>query len=120
MKALATIALAIVTTLGSLVASLFVTWSAWEAQIGERAFHCTDSGLSDAFWTSADTHEAAGDKILPGWTWGKLRMVNRIYEFVFFLLWIGGSVIAFRALHPILKEGMYAHGASSEESSVKG
>lgn len=68
----------------------------------------------------ADTHEAAGDKILPGWTWGKLRMVNRIYEFVFFLLWIGGSVIAFRALHPILKEGMYAHGTSSEESSVKG
>jgi TRAP-type C4-dicarboxylate transport system permease small subunit len=108
MKALTTIVLVIIASLACLVAALFITWLVWEMQITERAFHCTDDGLSIAFWTSAETHEAAGDKILPGWTWEKLKAVNRIYEFAFFTLWIGGSVVAFRGIRSIMKDYMNA------------
>src|SRR5258707_6009631 len=104
MKPIATIGLIIATGFGSLVLSLLLSWFAWEMLIPERAFHCTDDGLSIAFWQSADTHRSAGDKILPGWTWEKINLVNNLYEFAFFALWFGGSVVSFRASRSILRD----------------
>ena len=89
---------------GSLVVALIVTWLAWQIWIPERAFHCTDDGLSLGCWTSAHIHEAAGDKILPGWTWDKLGVVNNIYEVTFLALWIGGGVTAFRISRAIARD----------------
>ena len=83
----------------SLVVSLVVTWFVWEVLIHERAFHCYDGGLSIAFWTSAATHESAGDSIMPGWTWQKLDTVNGIFMFAFYALWFIGSVIGFRIFY---------------------
>jgi hypothetical protein len=86
-------------SLVSLVASLVITWFVWEILIYERAFHCIDGGLSIAFWMSADTHESAGDIILPGWTWEKLKLVNGAFMMAFYALWISGSVMGYRILH---------------------
>ena len=83
----------------SLVVSLVLTWFVWEAMIYDRAFHCNDDGLSIAFWTSADTHKAAGDTIAPGWTWDNVRTVNGIFKIAFYTLWLGGSVIGFHVLY---------------------
>jgi hypothetical protein len=104
MKTITTIVLVVAATLGCLVVSLFITWCAWEIQLGGSAFHCTDDGLSIAFWESASTHETAGDKIIPGWTWQKVRIANAIYELCFFALWIGGSIVTFRAIGSITKD----------------
>ena len=89
---------------GSLAVALVVTWLAWELWIPERAFHCTDDGLSIAFWESADTHRTAGDKILPGWTWEKLGFINNVYEATFFALWMGGGMGAFLVARTILRD----------------
>lgn len=104
MKALATIGLAVATICASLLVSLVVTWLAYELFVPERAFHCNDGGVPSAFWTSADTHRTAGDRILPGWTWEKLRLVNNIYEFAFFGLWMGGAVGSFRISRSIVRD----------------
>jgi hypothetical protein len=78
--------LIISTALGGLAVSLFITCLVWERFIPETAFHCVDDGISLFFW-SAHT-ESAGDKILPGWTWGKLEFVNNLFKLAFFTLWI--------------------------------
>jgi len=88
----------------SLVVALVVTWLVWELCIPERAFHCTDDGISLGFWTSANLHETAGDKILPGWTGERLSLVNNIYKRAFFALWIAGGVGAFRISQTILRD----------------
>ena len=75
------------------------TWFVWEVMIGDRAFRCNDGGLSIAFWTSADTHKSAGDTIVPGWTWDKVRTVNGIFKLAFYALWLGGSMVGFRILY---------------------
>ena len=104
MKTITIMVLVVVATLACLVLSLFITWFAWEIQIDGTAFRCNDDGLSIAFWQSANTHEAAGDKIMPGWTWQKVSFVNGIYELCFFALWIGGSIAAFRAIGSIMED----------------
>jgi uncharacterized membrane protein YraQ (UPF0718 family) len=103
-KALATISLVAAATCASVLVSLAVTWLAYELLIPERAFHCNHVGIPDAFWTSADTRRTAGDKILPGWTWEKLRLVNNIYEVAFFGLSIAGAVVSFRISRSILRD----------------
>jgi hypothetical protein len=80
----------------ALVGSLLVTYVAWELLIEASDFHCTDVGLSEAFWMSAATHEGAGDKIMLGWTWEKLQLVNDLYKFAFFALWTYGGVLWYR------------------------
>lgn len=77
-----------------LVFSFVVTWIAWHLQITEKAFHCTDDNVS-GFWCEIDSHRAAGDTVLQGWTWEKLRMVRLIYEVVFYLIWLGPSAAFF-------------------------
>ena len=85
--------------LGCLFGSLAITWLVWELAIDGRAFRCTDAGtLSLAFWTSAATHEAAGDQIAPGWTWEKLSLVNWLYKVAFVFLWMGGTAVLSRIL----------------------
>jgi hypothetical protein len=88
----------------SLMVSLVITWMAWELFVSGRAFQCTDSGFDAAFWTSAGTHQSAGDIILPGWTWEKLRLVNGIYTIVFFGLWILGTIVPWRIAKSILRD----------------
>jgi len=72
-------------------------------EIPDKAFHCNDIGFSVGFWMSADVHQGAGDKILPGWTWEELKIVNRNYKIAFYTLWIGGSAFAFWVIRSILK-----------------
>ncbi len=85
--------------LGCLFASLAITWLVWELTIDGRAFRCTDAGtLSLAFWTSAATHESAGDQIAPGWTWEKLAFVNWLYKLAVIVLCIGGTTVVSRLL----------------------
>ena len=96
------IAFTIATVVGCLLASLLITWLVWEMQIDGRAFRCTDAGtftLSLGFWTSADMHQSAGDQIQPGWTWEKVGAANGFYKLAFFVLWIGGSMVALRLFH---------------------
>jgi uncharacterized membrane protein YraQ (UPF0718 family) len=104
LKALTTIGVAVAAICVSLLVSLVVTWLAYELLIPERAFHCNDGGIPAAFWTSADTHRTAGDKILPGWTWERLRLVNNTYELAFFGLSIAGAVVSFRISRSILRD----------------
>jgi hypothetical protein len=86
-------------SVGCLLASLFITWLAWEMAIDGRAFHCTDAGtLSLAFWTNAETHRSAGDLIQPGWTWEKLGFVNQLYTAAFLVLWVSGSMLSSRLI----------------------
>ena len=92
MKAL----LAFASTFAWLPVCLFLTWCAWEMQMNGRAFVCNDTGISLAYWTSANLHQSAGDRIQPGWTWEEIATVNRFYRLGFFVLWIGGSVVIFR------------------------
>jgi hypothetical protein len=33
-----------------------------------------------------DDHETAGDTVLPGWTWEKLKVVRMLFITAFFLL----------------------------------
>jgi hypothetical protein len=80
----------------SLTFALFVTWVAWEVFISGRVFQCGDIGLDVAFWMSADTHEAAGDVIMPGWTWERLKTVNSIFKLAFFALWIAVTMASLR------------------------
>jgi hypothetical protein len=83
--------------LGCLIASLVVTWFAWEILIEGRAFHCTDEGtFSLGFWMNIDTHQSAGDRIQQGWTWEKLTFARRAYQLAFLTLWFAGSALAFR------------------------
>lgn len=95
------LAFTIATVVGCFLASLVITWLVREVQINGRAFSCTDSGpftLSLGFWTSAATHQSAGDQIQPGWTWEKVEAVNGFYKLAFFALWIGGSLVALRLI----------------------
>jgi hypothetical protein len=101
MKKIATILLFVMTIFSTLMASLIITWFAWECQITDKAFHCTDDNVS-GFWCDMDTHRAAGDTLLNGWTWGGLKMVRSIYELVFYALWIGGGLFLFQRLRRLL------------------
>jgi len=83
--------------LAVLAVSFISTWFVWETQISERAFHCTEEGcLSIGFWMSPETHQAAGDTIMPGWTWEKVAVVRRLYQAAFLTLSLAGAVAAFR------------------------
>jgi hypothetical protein len=99
MKALFAILLFVSTIVSCLIVSLIFTWIVWEVQVPDRVFHCTDDGISLAFWTSADTHQSAGDLILPGHTWDGFKRLNEIYKVAFYTLWIVGSLVGFRMLH---------------------
>jgi hypothetical protein len=80
-----------------LLAALLITWVVWEVSVDGKAFRCSDEGtLSLGFWTSAETHKSAGDRIQPGWTWERVSRVNALYKLGFLALWIGGSVVALR------------------------
>ena len=68
------------------VVSLGVTMVAW-APFEDRAFHCTDR-MSGIFWDSIDSHQAAGDTVLPGWTWQKIKVAQGLYEAGFIVLWL--------------------------------
>jgi hypothetical protein len=93
------VAIKMTVVVGCLLASLLSTWLVWEISIDGRAFHCTDEGtLSLGFWTSAETHQSAGDRIQAGWTWEKLSRVNAFYKLAFLALWIGGSMLACRRI----------------------
>ncbi|SRR6266436_8691934 len=105
MKKSRKISLAIGIGTATLIASLLVTYLTWELLIEERAFHCTDIGISIAFWMSATEHEAAGDKIMAGWTWEKLQQVNDLYKFAFLALWTCGGVLWYRGVCAGLEEG---------------
>jgi hypothetical protein len=70
---------------------------------------------------SADTHESAGDQIQPGWTWDRLRTVNRLYKLAFLALGIGGSMVATRIIRRIFEsesEGTAPNPALSERRQV--
>jgi uncharacterized membrane protein len=70
-----------------LVVSFVITMLAWNIQIEHQAYKCTDDVGFGFFWESMSTHEGAGDTALPGWTWGKIRAVQALYEAGFVLLW---------------------------------
>src|SRR5438105_9429037 len=91
------VALLTMAILSVLAVGFISTWFVWETQISERAFHCTEEGcLSIGFWMSPETHQAAGDKIMPGWTWEKVAVVRRLYQAAFLSLSLAGAVAAFR------------------------
>ena len=92
------------TSVASLLASLLITWCAWELLISGTAFRCVDDGIDIGFWMSADTHRSAGDRILAGWTWEKVEAVNDVFRLGFFALWVGASFVSFRVLKSFLKE----------------
>ena len=104
MKTFVTILLFLGSMFASLIASLVITWFAWRFQITDKAFHCTDDNLS-GFWCDMNTHRAAGDNLLGGWTWDELKVVRIIYEIVFYMLWLGGSAFMFWFLRRFFKSG---------------
>lgn len=93
-----------VATIGCLAVALFLTWVFWEMQIEERIIHCPHFGISDGYWESIESHQAAGDKLLAGWSWEKLKLWRDVYLFAFGALWTAGSVIISRILNSIVKE----------------
>ena len=102
MNKFATISLFLGCLLLSLIASLFITWLAWQFQITEKAFHCTDLSVG-GFWDDMDEHRAAGDTLLAGWTWAELKTVRSFYEAGFYTMWIGGGLLAYGAIRRFFK-----------------
>lgn len=81
------------------VLSTGATYAAWNIAIGPRAFHCVDDiGIFDSYWCAMEDHKAAGDTVLPGWTWEELKMVRIIFISGFCLLWAGSTLIPFRSI----------------------
>jgi hypothetical protein len=76
--------------------SLGITMAAWEP-FEDRAFQCTDK-MGGIFWCSIGTHQSAGDTILHGWTWERIRAVQACYVVGFITLWL--SIAAAPALLP--------------------
>jgi hypothetical protein len=95
MKKFAIIAVFLSSMIASFIASLVITWFAWQIQITDKAFHCTDD-MVGGFWCDMDAHRSAGDTLLGGWTWSELKGVRIIYEIVFYTLWIVGGLLVFR------------------------
>lgn len=93
------------TTLLSLVASLVITWLAWECVVPGRAFQCRDDGFDIGFWMCAETHRSAGDTILPGWTWEKVQRVNGEYGLAFVVIWLVSSFVSFRFARSMFEQG---------------
>ncbi len=91
---------------GGLVLSLVVTWFAWELFVEGRAYDCTDAGtLSLGPWTSIYTHESAGDRIQPGWTWERVILARRVCLLAFLALWFAGSKLVLRVIDHHEKTG---------------
>jgi hypothetical protein len=105
---------AIGSVLASVVASFVITWLVWEMGIEGRAFDCIDSIPwipSDGFWTSIDTHQSAGDRLRPGWTWDELRRTRRAYQLAFVVISVAGSALSLRILRRISHEHSSANAA---------
>src|SRR5438270_6401175 len=99
--------LAIGSVLVSVIVSFVITWLAWEMRIEGRAFDCIDSIPwipSDGFWTSIDTHQSAGDRIRPGWTWDELRRTRRAYRLSFVVIAVAGSALCLRIVRHIYRK----------------
>jgi len=73
---------------------------AWNIQIENRAFHCTDDIGFGIFLEDMDVHKQAGDTICPGWTWGKINALSTAYKIFFFSLWFSSSAVAMILKYP--------------------
>ncbi len=76
-----------------LVVSFVIIMLAWNIQIEHRAYRCTDDVGFGFFWENMNTHQAAGDTTLPGWTWGKIKAIQALYETGFVLLWLAIAAV---------------------------
>jgi hypothetical protein len=83
------LAFAISATFGFFM-SLAIIMAVW-ASFEHRAFNCTD-GMGGIFWDSIDAHQAAGDMVLSGWTWQKIKAAQGFYETGFIVLWFAIAV----------------------------
>jgi len=68
------------------MSTLGVTMATW-APLEARAFQCIDR-MGGIFWDSTDSHRAAGDTVLSGWTWERIRTAQVGYELGFITLWL--------------------------------
>lgn len=69
-----------------LVVSYIVTIIAWNI-LEPRMFKCTDDVPFVPLPGPISDHKQAGDTLLPGWTWTKVRIARLIYLTTFFALW---------------------------------
>jgi hypothetical protein len=70
------------------VVSFLIIMLAWNIQIEHRACRCTDDVGFGFFWENMGTHQEAGDTVLPGWTWRKIKVIQALYEAGFIVLWL--------------------------------
>jgi hypothetical protein len=84
--------------MGWLFAS-FVCWLGWSTQVEGRAFRCNDDTYPFVwFTTDLDAHRQAGDTLASGWTWERIRRVQRYYVAAFYTLWFFAMPLAYLAL----------------------
>ena len=85
MKTLISLLLFVGLAFVGLVLSSILTLIAWNIQIEHRAFRCTDDVGFGFFWEDMKEHQAAGDTVLSGWTWEKIKIVKTLYVVVFLI-----------------------------------
>jgi hypothetical protein len=86
MKRFPNIRVYVTSALSGLAVSYLVTIVGWNV-VEHRALHCTDDiGFTFAA-VDMDTHQEAGDSLLPGWTWEELKAARAMYQVVFLCLW---------------------------------
>ena len=70
------------------VGATLLTLIGWRIQIEGRAFQCNDWVPLATFTTDMTGHRQAGDTLSPGWAWEDIERVGRVYQIVFWLLWV--------------------------------
>jgi|ERR1051326_154424 hypothetical protein len=73
-----------------LALSYFVTIVGWNV-IEPRMFHCNDADFA-LLVENVDDHRLAGDKLMPGWTWGEVETARLIYLVCFCSLWAACAI----------------------------
>jgi hypothetical protein len=91
----------------------FLAWLGWSKQIEGRAFRCNDDTYPFVwFRTHLETHRRAGDTLCPGWTWERIRSVQRLYEAAYYPLCLFAATLGYLALSKLTSKSIAEPGAA--------
>ena len=94
-------------------------WLGWSTQIEGRAFRCNDDTYPFVwFSTDLNAHQSAGDAIGAGWTWEKIRRVQRLYQAAYYPLWLLVTALAYLGLSKLTAKSVAGPGHSPNGGSA--
>jgi hypothetical protein len=84
-----------------------LAWLGWSTQIEGRAFRCNDDTYPFVwFRTDLDTHRQAGDTLASGWSWEKIRRVQRLYEAAYYPLSLLAAALGYLGLRKLTSKSI--------------